>query len=94
MSDSFQIHCINKSDRPNPHERILNVGGVHGGQRWKVSQQDAIAGIDAGKWSFFVSAAGRRVAVIVATSRFGNRYLKTEADGEHPNNLLSLPECP
>jgi hypothetical protein len=32
--------------------------------------------------------------VIIAVSPFGNRYLKTEADGEHPNNLLALPECP
>ncbi|WP_437677245.1 DUF3892 domain-containing protein [Sorangium sp. So ce131] len=23
-----------------------------------------------------------------------DRYLKTEADGEQPNNLLSLTECP
>lgn len=36
---------------------------------------------------------GSVVSVIVAVSRFGNKYLKTEADGEHPNNLLSLPEC-
>ncbi|WP_428792364.1 DUF3892 domain-containing protein [Vibrio splendidus] len=26
--------------------------------------------------------------------RFLNVYLKTENDGEQPNNLLSLPECP
>lgn len=24
----------------------------------------------------------------------GNKYLKTEADGDAPNNLLNLPECP
>jgi hypothetical protein len=23
-----------------------------------------------------------------------NKYLKTQADGDWPNNLLSLPECP
>jgi hypothetical protein len=27
-------------------------------------------------------------------SRFSNKYLKTEADSEQPNNLLSLAECP
>jgi hypothetical protein len=43
---------------------------------------------------FFVHVGGKSVWVIVATSRFGNKYLKTESDGEHPNNLLSLPECP
>jgi hypothetical protein len=31
--------------------------------------------------------------VIVGTSRYGHKYLKTEADGEQPDNLLSLPEC-
>ena len=89
-----QIQCINKSDRLNPHERIIFVGGVHGGQRWKISQSDAIANIEQGKWRFFVNVGGRGVWVIVAVSRYGNKYLKTESDGEQPNNLLSLPECP
>jgi hypothetical protein len=94
MADLIQIQCIQKSDRQNPHERILSIGGFHNGQLWKLTQEQAIAGIDSGKWSFYVSVAGRTVAVVVAVSRFGNRYLKTEADGEQPNNLLSLPECP
>ena len=29
-----------------------------------------------------------------AKSRFGNWYLKTEADGDTPDNLLFLKECP
>ena len=94
MADLIQIQCIQKSDRQNPHERILSIGGFHNGQLWKLTQEQTIAGIDSGKWSFYVSVAGRTVAVVVAVSRFGNRYLKTEADGEQPNNLLSLPECP
>jgi hypothetical protein len=32
--------------------------------------------------------------VVVAVSRYGNKYIKTTADGEQPDNLLSLPECP
>ena len=31
--------------------------------------------------------------VIVAVHN-GNKYIKTENDGLHPNNLLALPECP
>lgn len=29
MTDSIEIKCINKGDRPNPHERITYVGGVN-----------------------------------------------------------------
>jgi hypothetical protein len=95
MASSHEIKCINKSDRYDAHERIENIGGINPtGERWKLTQPDAIAGIEAGKWRFYVSVGGQSVWVVVATSRYGNKYLKTESDGEQPNNLLSLPECP
>ena len=94
MPDRHEVICINKSDRMNPHERITQIGGRNGdGTAWKLTQEEAIAGIESGKWSFFVSRGGRTVNVIVATSRYGHKYLKTENDGEQPDNLLSLPEC-
>lgn len=95
MALSVEIRCINKSDRPNPHERIRAVGGVNpDGNRWKLSQEEAIQGVLDKRWSFYVTRNGRTVEVIVAKSQHGHLYLKTVADGEQPNNLLSLPECP
>lgn len=94
MAARHQIRCIKKTDRFNPHERIRAVGGMNdNGTNWELTQEQAIQGIEAGKWNFFVAVRGHIVSVIVAVSRFGNKYLKTEADGEQPNNLLSLPEC-
>jgi len=92
---SHEIKCIKKADRPNPHERITHIGGLNGDNtRWRITQEEAIVGIEGGKWTFHVSKNGHHVRVIVAVSRFGNKYIKTEADGDQPDNLLSLPECP
>jgi hypothetical protein len=94
MDNCHQVRCVKKNDRYNPWERIKTIGGLNSnGSNWSLSQEEAITGIEDGKWCFFVEKYGTQVKVIVAKSRFGNKYLKTIADGEEPNNLLNLPEC-
>ena len=94
MASRHEILCITKRDRPNPHERILSIGGRNeDGTSWKLPQPEAIGGIETGKWEFYVRRGGYIVNVIVAVSRYGHKYLKTQPDGEQPDNLLSLPEC-
>ena len=91
----YRIDCINKDDRYNPYERIRFVGGaLSNGERWKISQEDAIGYIRTNTHSFYVSVGGKEVEVVVAISPYNRFYIKTEPDGAEPNNLLSLPECP
>lgn len=91
-----EVKCVNKRDRPNPHERILNIGGIENGTRWKRSQTDAIADVERDSTSYYVvdRRANQSVWVIVRVSQYGNKYLTTQADGDTQNNLLSLAECP
>lgn len=95
MAKSVQIKCIHKSNRASAHERITHVGGTNqDGSHWKLPQEQAIQGMKEGKWSFFVERPdGHRVSVTIARSAARHEYLKTEPDGEQPNNLLALPEC-
>jgi hypothetical protein len=94
MAQDVEIKCINKTNRTDPHERISHVGGVNAdGTRWKLTEDKAIA-IENGTWRFWTQGGGKSVWVIIAKSSAGHKYLKTEADGIHPNNLLALPECP
>ena len=93
MAQSVQISCIRKNDRYSAYERIQYVGGMHGGSRWLLSLADAILGIEQGKYTFYTQVNGHVRKVFIA-SRNGNTYLKTEADQDTPDNLLSLPECP
>ena len=88
-----QITCIIKQDRYSPYESIQHVGGINSeGKRFLITQKEAISYIDRGT-SFFVLQNGHKVGVITSTSRSGNKYIKTIADHDTPDNLLSLVTC-
>jgi hypothetical protein len=93
-NNEVQVQCINKRNRTSPHERIQNIGGINpDGARWKLTEEQAIAGMEVGTWSFYTLVNGRRPNVRVGR-HLGRKYLTTEPDGQQPNNLLALPECP
>jgi hypothetical protein len=90
-----EVTCIEKpGGHSNTHESISAIGGKNGdGTRWKLSEDKAIKAIDEGTYQFYVTKNGKTVDVIVA-KRNGTKFLKTIADGDIPDNLLSLEECP
>ena len=94
MATRVEIRCINKSDSLNSHERIINIGGVNADRtRGKLSQTEAIHYIVQDIYLFYVKRGGKMDYVVIA-SQSGWKYLKTTTDGEQPDHLLSLPECP
>jgi hypothetical protein len=99
MAQYLRIRCIVKTDQTRAHERIHSVGGIKpDGSLWKLTQDKAISEIEDGTSVFYIERpAGHRIDVIVAVSAEGkslNKYLKTMADREQPDKLLSLPTCP
>jgi Protein of unknown function (DUF3892) len=93
MTNTIEIKCINKQPRNDPYDRITHVGGF-ADKQWKITLNEAIAYIENGEWAFYTtSPQGHRRNVMVA-NRLGRKYLKTEADYDTPDNLLSLAECP
>ena len=94
MTQDVEIKCIRKRDHQNPHERIERVGGVNpDGTRWWLPLDQAIARVLDKTYRFWVRGGGKSVWVMVAYHN-GRPYLRTEADGIRPDNLLALPECP
>jgi hypothetical protein len=95
MAEQKQVMCITK--RPShhdPHERIQGIGGGTSVlARWWRAEDDAIRDIEMARVEYYVNVNNRPVRVMVAVHN-GRKYLKTEADGYAPNNLLNLPECP
>jgi hypothetical protein len=94
MAIDHQILCITRTTHTDPHERIQKIGGLNSdGKRWGLTLDDAIEGIELDKWRFWTAGGGASVWVEIAKHN-GRKYLKTVADGLHPDNLLALPDCP
>ena len=89
----FQVTCIIKPDRYSTHEHITHIGNIAAG--WMLTREAAIRRIDAGLEAFFTidQTSGRKVYVQVVREVGKNPYLKTQADGRWPDNLLAQAEC-
>ena len=91
---TLQVFCINKwPNHIDPHHRIIAIGGIVTGIRWRHSEDAAIQNIERGIVKYYTNVNGKTAWLEVAIHQ-GRKYLKTDADGYLPNNLLSLPECP
>ena len=87
MAD-IHITCINKQPRQNPYEGITHLG--RNGEKW--TRQQVIDWIESSTHTFYTLVSGNRGNIGVVEGPNG-KYLRTYADGQWNDNLLSLPEC-
>jgi len=83
-----QITCIVPDSSATPNRRIDAVGGPGG---WRKDEDQVIDEIEAGA-EYFVEVEEEKAKVVVE-SNGTLKFLKTEADGFVPNNLMALPTC-
>ena len=88
-----QITCIVKQHPQSSHEHITHVGNP---PTWVWPREQVIISIDAQTNTFYVvdPRNGKRSEVGVVRSIGRAPYLRTHADGDWNDNLLSLNQCP
>lgn len=93
MAD-VQVTCIKKPHPLSPHEHITEVGNPGAGWVWP--REQVVASIDAKTNTFYVldPRTGKRANIGVFRAAGHAPYLRTHADGDWNDNLLSLDQCP
>jgi hypothetical protein len=88
----YRVACTEKQEK---HEHILSLGCYGPGNTYhRFTEAEVIASLDSGTDSFYSERPDGHVAEIIVETRDGEKYLKTTPDGERPNNLDWLPDCP
>jgi hypothetical protein len=90
-----RVQCVRRPGRTGPRG-LQGIGGTfpQTNRRWYLSLPQAIEEIDRGQAFYVEEPTGDRVAVVVDRTSRARPFLHTVADGDGPNNLLSLPSCP
>lgn len=93
MAD-VQVTCITKPNPESSHEHITHLGNP--AANWKWTREQVIASIEAKTNTFYVldPNTGKRSNVGVVRPEGRPAYVRTYADGQWSNNLLSSDQCP
>lgn len=95
MARYLRVRHAVKTDRTSAHERIDSICGVNlDGSHWTLRQDKAVSEIEDGISMFYIERAGKRFDIVVAMDIHANKYLKTVADRDQPDEVLYLPDCP
>ena len=85
---------MNKSNQPEPSQRIRQIGGDSRELRWQHSQSQAIESIERGLFTYYVEKDARILKLDVGLTADGKKYLTVPEAGGDPQLLLDLPDLP
>ena len=94
MAILLKVKWVDRSDQPDPYQRIRHIGGDSRKFQWKHTRAQAIQSIEDGLFAYYVERDARAVKLEVGLAPNGCKYLKTKADDDQHQLLLSLSECP
>ena len=84
------VSIVNRAYSRDPLERIESIAGVNSDRTsWTFSQTAAIARIEAGTDAFSIKTGDQVVKIVVHMHR-GEKYLQSEREKTHPDDLLNL----
>lgn len=84
------VSRVNRAYSHDPLERVASIGGVNSDHTsWSLSQAAAIKLIEAGTDEFFFRSSEQTVKLVVLT-RSGEKYLQSEREKTHPDDLLNV----
>lgn len=89
----LRILCSRKKTSTNKKIEITHIGGVNAtGQRWNIATQEAVKGLLAGEFQFYVVEDFQELTVTVDSE--SHLTLFVTGPGFLHNFLEDLPECP
>jgi len=93
MVQSLEVLTSIKDHRRDPYRTVTHIGGRNAdGSPWRLSVDEAIAGIRALQWDFYLPGEGdRKVWLHITVARDGHEYLKALDDPGVPQKLIALP---
>jgi hypothetical protein len=88
------VSRVTRAYSHDPLERVASISGVNADHKsWTMSQTAAIAAIEAGTDAFSFRAQDQIVRLTVLR-RGGEKYLQSEREKTHPDDLLNLACAP
>ena len=92
MAIVLKVNWVELSDQPDPYQRIGHLGGNAGEMEWRHSIAEAIRSLERNLFHYYVEKDERPMRLEIGLAPNGRKYLKTHADKDRPESLLTLPE--